>query len=201
MCCIQRVVVRLDSGRSPYPVVDPLIVGDINGNGRLDAGDALLIQRKVVHLPVPELPDLPSPLPAIPLVARSAGLEITPFNPIATGSPRQVDLRTTDLATLSGHESTQTSLDAARLVLEPVVQPKSNTNDSGGPVEAASTTNSANTASSATTPYVRSLRPAARGRGKGDCASARHRLDRAHASRWFLPTLGMRESSPWKTSS
>ena len=43
---VQRVVVRLDSGFSPYPLVDPLIVGDINGNGRLDAGDALLIQRR-----------------------------------------------------------------------------------------------------------------------------------------------------------
>ena len=50
---VQRVVVRLDTGFSPYPMVDPVIVGDVNGNGRLDAADALLIQRKVVRLPVP----------------------------------------------------------------------------------------------------------------------------------------------------
>jgi hypothetical protein len=56
---IQRVIVRLDTGFSAYPLVDPVIVGDVNVNGRLDATDTLLIQRKVVRFPVPELPDLP----------------------------------------------------------------------------------------------------------------------------------------------
>ena len=45
---VQRVVVRLDSGFGPYPLVDPLIVADVNGNGRLDSSDALLILRKVL---------------------------------------------------------------------------------------------------------------------------------------------------------
>jgi hypothetical protein len=188
---VQRVVVRLDSGFSPYPVVDPLIVGDINGNGRLDAGDALLIQRKVVHLPVPELPDLPSPLPAIPQVARSAGLDITPFNPIATGSPGQVDLRTTDIATPSGHESKQTSLDAATLVLKPVVP--------GEPVKAASTTNSANTTSSATTPYAAVFEQQRAAEAKGTAASPAIDWTGRTPAATFLPTLGMRESSPWKS--
>ena len=196
---VQRVVVRLDSGFSPYPVVDPLIVGDVNGNGRLDSGDALLIQRKVVRLPVPELPDLPSPLPANPQVARSAGLDITPFNPIATGSAGQVDLRTTDIATPSGHESQQTSLDAARLVLEPVVQPKSNTNDSGGPVEAASTTNSANTASSATTPYAAVFEQQRAAEAKGTAPAPVIDWTGRTPAATVLPTLGMRESSPWKS--
>ena len=62
---VQRVVVRVDSGFSSFPLIDPVVVADVNGNGRLDATDALLIQRKVVRFAVPELPDLPSPVPVV----------------------------------------------------------------------------------------------------------------------------------------
>ena len=74
--CVQRVVVRLDTGFLPYPWIDPLIAGDVNGNGRLDAGDALLIGRKVMGLPTSELPDLPAPLRMTGRTAPNPALEI-----------------------------------------------------------------------------------------------------------------------------
>lgn len=54
---IQRVIVRLDSGFSAYPTIDPVILGDLNVSEKLDAGDVLLLQRKIVRYPVPQIPD------------------------------------------------------------------------------------------------------------------------------------------------
>jgi hypothetical protein len=54
---IQRVLLQLDTGFSAFPLIDPAIVGDVNGNGRLDAADVQLIQLKVLRRIVPEIPD------------------------------------------------------------------------------------------------------------------------------------------------
>ncbi len=54
---MQRVIVRLDSGFSAYPTIDPVIVGDVNASGKLDTTDALMIQMKSVRYPVPQIPD------------------------------------------------------------------------------------------------------------------------------------------------
>ncbi len=97
---VQRVVVRLDSGFSSYPLVDPLIVGDVNGNGRLDAGDALLIQRKACTC---RCRSCPICLRLMPVVAQ------TGFDP--RRHPRRV-------ASAGG----QRTLNAGRLVLNPACE-------------------------------------------------------------------------------
>jgi hypothetical protein len=54
---IQRVILRLDSGFSAFPLIDPIVLGDINGSGRLDSSDVLSMQLKVLRRTVQELPD------------------------------------------------------------------------------------------------------------------------------------------------
>lgn len=54
---IQRVVLQLDSGFSAYPLTDPVVVGDVNGSGRLESTDAQLVSSKVLRRAVPEIPD------------------------------------------------------------------------------------------------------------------------------------------------
>ena len=54
---IQRVVVRLDTGFKAFPLVDPLIVGDVDGNGRIGSTDALMITRKILGLTPTPIPD------------------------------------------------------------------------------------------------------------------------------------------------
>jgi hypothetical protein len=53
---LQRVIVRLDSGFSAYPLTDPVVVGDVNGSGHLESADGQLIQLKVLRRSVPEIP-------------------------------------------------------------------------------------------------------------------------------------------------
>jgi len=54
---IQRVSLRLDSGFSAFPLIDPIVLSDTNGNGRLESSDVLTMQLKVLRRAVPELPD------------------------------------------------------------------------------------------------------------------------------------------------
>jgi hypothetical protein len=54
---IQRVILRVDTGFSAYPLTDPAVLADINGNGRLDSSDALLVQLKALRQVVPEIPE------------------------------------------------------------------------------------------------------------------------------------------------
>ena len=53
--------VGLDSGLSAYPIVDPVIVSDITGNGTLSGLDAQRIALRAAGLNPPEIPPLPGP--------------------------------------------------------------------------------------------------------------------------------------------
>jgi hypothetical protein len=55
---IARVVVGIDSGFDAFPLTDPLIIGDINGNGGLGSLDASLVARKAVGISVPQIPNI-----------------------------------------------------------------------------------------------------------------------------------------------
>ncbi|MDD4268650.1 MAG: YDG domain-containing protein [Thermoguttaceae bacterium] len=71
---IARVGVGLDSGfaveqpdapatsqlRHAYPTIDPMIIGDVTGDGTLSPMDASDLLRQVVGLPAPNIPPLPS---------------------------------------------------------------------------------------------------------------------------------------------
>jgi hypothetical protein len=63
---ISRVAAKLDSGFAAYRLLDPVIVADINGNGRIDSNDASqLAQFLVNNASVPAVPPIPSPAPAL----------------------------------------------------------------------------------------------------------------------------------------
>jgi len=61
---LARTALGRDQGFAAYPLKDPVIVGDTSANGRLGALDASYLARKVVGRTQPEIPDLPSDLPA-----------------------------------------------------------------------------------------------------------------------------------------
>jgi hypothetical protein len=66
---VLRVAVGLDSGFSPFPLVDPVIIADITATGSLGSLDATRLLQKVVGLERPEIP----PLPGTAAVPVSAG--------------------------------------------------------------------------------------------------------------------------------
>jgi hypothetical protein len=63
---ISRVAAKLDSGFAAYRLLDPVIVADVNGNGRIDANDASqLAQFLVNNASVPAIPPIPTPAPTL----------------------------------------------------------------------------------------------------------------------------------------
>ena len=76
---ISRVVVNADSGFHASPLVDPVILADIDGSAALSGIDASFVAQKAALLPRPEIPDLPGILP--PLVPGGVDPEFsTPDN-------------------------------------------------------------------------------------------------------------------------
>jgi hypothetical protein len=66
---IARNSVMIDHGFDAYPLVDPVIIADVTGDGSLSALDASEVASKAVGLPVADIPDLPAsnfltPVPA-----------------------------------------------------------------------------------------------------------------------------------------
>jgi hypothetical protein len=61
---LQRLTLRIDSGFGAYPLADPLIIGDANGNGALTAVDLRMLNFVLLGQPQPGIPALPG-LPAI----------------------------------------------------------------------------------------------------------------------------------------
>jgi parallel beta-helix repeat protein len=101
---IQRVIVRLDTGFSAYPLADPLIVGDVNATGRLESIDALLIQRHIVRIPVPEIPELPA---SPPVVFRSGPDPVVSLGSVPNALPGEIVTLPVNLDTAAGLESAQ----------------------------------------------------------------------------------------------
>ncbi len=58
---IARFPANLDSGFKGYPLADPLIIGDITGDGKLNSSDSQRVaQAAVSATPPPQIPSLPS---------------------------------------------------------------------------------------------------------------------------------------------
>ncbi|MBI5618467.1 MAG: tandem-95 repeat protein, partial [Gammaproteobacteria bacterium] len=72
---LQRVMQGTDTGFGAWPLVDPVIIGDVKPNGALQLIDSLLVARQVAGLPVSDIEPIPAGLPPLqfygwdPLVA------------------------------------------------------------------------------------------------------------------------------------
>jgi hypothetical protein len=62
---MQRVITKLDTGFSEWPLVDPAVIGDVSGNGQLNSGDVTLLLRQIGGIPQPEIPAIPANIPPI----------------------------------------------------------------------------------------------------------------------------------------
>jgi hypothetical protein len=61
---LSRVVIALDTGFDAHQRIDPVIVGDVTGDGTLSGQDAASIAQNAVGIVQPEIPDDPDPLSA-----------------------------------------------------------------------------------------------------------------------------------------
>ena len=61
---IARVAVGLQNGFEFFGMIDPVIIGDATGNKSLSALDASYVARRAVGLAQPEIPEIPTPMPA-----------------------------------------------------------------------------------------------------------------------------------------
>jgi len=74
---ISRVAVGLDSGFAAYRVIDPVIVADVSGDGRLSPYDAALVLQKAAGQDVLEIPPLPSEPPTLGIARTNSQLVIS----------------------------------------------------------------------------------------------------------------------------
>jgi VCBS repeat-containing protein len=89
---MDRVLVHLDTGFGAYPMVDPLIIGDVSASGGFTTQDEDLLWQQVNGVNQPEIPAIPSgigtltfsgadPFLSLPtLVARPGGTVVVPVN-------------------------------------------------------------------------------------------------------------------------
>ena len=57
---VARVAIDLDSGFTAWPLLDPVVLADVAGNGMVEATDAMYIARYALGIPVAQMPALPS---------------------------------------------------------------------------------------------------------------------------------------------
>ena len=57
---IQRNALKVDSGFAKWSYISPLMVGDVDGDGRLTTADASRVGQKMNGVPRPEIPDVPT---------------------------------------------------------------------------------------------------------------------------------------------
>ncbi len=88
---LQRVITGKDSGFSAWRNLDPVVIGDLDGNGSLTSLDAARFAAFLAGAPRPEIPALPTPpLPPAP-PAPAARLASVAVPPPAPGSVTRVD--------------------------------------------------------------------------------------------------------------
>ena len=80
---MSRVSAGADTGFAAFPVVDPAIIGDINGDGVLNGTDVAFLNRylaSTAEADIPNYPGLPSNIPAgpDPSVSIPANLQVQP---------------------------------------------------------------------------------------------------------------------------
>jgi hypothetical protein len=63
---IGRVSILLDSGFAAFPLLDPVIIGDVGVNGSVDGSDITLINRQLAGIATPQLPPIPTSLTIVP---------------------------------------------------------------------------------------------------------------------------------------
>jgi hypothetical protein len=109
---ISRVASKLDSGFAAYRLLDPVIVADINNNGRIDSNDAAqLAQFLVSNASVPAIPPIPSPAPSLTFGGPDPTLSLpTGLTPTADGVVVPVSLD-------SPHPAGSTGMTEASLAL------------------------------------------------------------------------------------
>jgi hypothetical protein len=71
-----RVAGGLDTGFAAYPLVDPILVADVAGDGVVSANDASQILQKSVNRPVPNIPSIPAGAQVLPTTAPDPALSI-----------------------------------------------------------------------------------------------------------------------------
>ncbi|HMY50495.1 MAG TPA: Ig-like domain-containing protein [Rhodocyclaceae bacterium] len=59
---LQRNSLKLDSGLAAWSYIDPLLIGDIDGDGKLTTADASRVAQKIAGVARPEIPDVPAGL-------------------------------------------------------------------------------------------------------------------------------------------
>ena len=79
----QRYIGLINNGFPAFPLADPALIGDITGNGLIQANDTTSIQRVIGLVNVPNIPALPTGLPAAP----SGGPDPTIFIPNVQRQP------------------------------------------------------------------------------------------------------------------
>ncbi len=92
---ISRVVVALDSGFDAFDWIDPVLIGDVTGDGTLSGLDSSFIRQVAIGIARPEIPDLPAG--GFTLVNSSAGLDptfsIDQLIPAISGTAVSIPLR------------------------------------------------------------------------------------------------------------
>ncbi len=98
------------SGFTSYPAVDPMLLANFNGDQNINALDSLLLSLRNVSgsAAVPQIPDLPSPLPtlvtgqdprlSLPQVEAEAGQAVAVPLQIENTDPSAIELQTFDVA-------------------------------------------------------------------------------------------------------
>ncbi|MFO1319415.1 MAG: Ig-like domain-containing protein [Burkholderiales bacterium] len=107
-----RVIVRTDSGLAAWANTDPVLVGDLNGNGQLSTLDANRLLQHVLGTARPEIPALPVLAPLAPMLARMAAP--------ASASPVE---QSTEVMTTAAGQSAVPSAMSAPVVLPEVLGP------------------------------------------------------------------------------
>ncbi|RZL31862.1 MAG: hypothetical protein EOP35_21170 [Rubrivivax sp.] len=79
---IQSLAARVNTGFAAYPLIDPTRIGDVNRDGKVNAGDALLVKNASKGTTVPAIP---------PAVAEPVGPVVTRVTPETDGFSLRLD--------------------------------------------------------------------------------------------------------------
>jgi len=117
---LQRVLLREDSGFGAWPVVDPIIVGDVSGDKQLTSLDALRLALQVAGTPQAPIPPIPSGQPALVFAGADPTVTLGSVTAMA-GEQASVPVR---IDSAAGLESIQMTVryDAAKLAFAGVAE-------------------------------------------------------------------------------
>jgi hypothetical protein len=110
---VARMAAGISTGFWAYPVVDPLIIADASGNGRMQSNDAVLVARRAAGIDVPQVPARP----VLPTATTTAAPKTADPQPADTSPAVYGPLPSADspLATLSRSRRLLTAADRAAI--------------------------------------------------------------------------------------